>query len=410
MRSPIATPATPRRLTERSLVGFMTLLYAVQAACSNPGLAYLPVAAYLTDSLGFSATQLASFQAAVLLPWFTKPLWALLVDGVALVKYRVKSYLSLCYGLVIVGFGLLGLVPQPTAVELLFGIGIISTAVAVSDVLADRLMVVEGQQRQRANLYQAAQWVGWGSTAVAMFLAGGWLADHVALPTIFWLSTLLPGAALVLVVWKLPEKPDATQRLRASWQQFRQALRQPDLRRVIGLVVVLQISPLPVDYLYQAQELGFDNGVIGQLKAVEAVGTALGALGFGLWAWRWSPTGPGPMPQLPLLSLAVIGQAGATFSLAFMHDVNSAYGVYLLRGLLGIFGFLGLFGRVVPACPPLAEGLTYAFLVSVSNFAVSLGLMVGGTLYDLGLPFGTVALIGTGYILTVGGWLLFRQP
>ncbi|MBD2230495.1 MFS transporter [Phormidium tenue] len=402
MRSPPALPATPHRLTERSLVGFMTLLYAVQAASSNPGLAYLPVAAYLTDALGFSATQLASFQAAVLLPWFTKPLWALLADGVALVNYRIKSYLILCYGLVVAGFGGLGLVPQPTAVELLIGISIVSTAVAVSDVLADRLMVVEGQRRQRANLFQAAQWVGWGSTAVAMFLAGGWLADHVALRTIFWLSTLLPGVALGLVVWKLPERPDATQRLRASWQQFCRALRQPYLRRVIGLVVVLQISPLPVDYLYQTQELGFGNGVIGQLKAVEAVGTALGAIGFGLWAWR--------APQLPLLSLAVIGQAGATLSLAFMHDVNSAYGVYLLRGLLGIVGFLGLFGRVVPACPPLAEGLTYALLMSVSNLAVSLGLVVGGTLYDLGLPFGTVALVGTGYILAVGSWLIFRQP
>lgn len=379
----------------------MALLYAVQAASSNPGLAYLPVAAYLTDALGFSATQLASFQAVVLLPWFTKPLWALLADGVALGKYRIKGYLTLCYGLVVVGFGALGLVPQLTAVDLMVGVGVISTAVAVSDVLADRLMVVEGQQRQRANVYQAAQWVGWGSTTVAMFLAGGWLADHAALPTTFWLSTLLPGFSLVLVIWKLPEKPDSTQRLRASWQQFYRALGQPQLRRLIGLVVVLQISPLPVDYLYQTQELGFDNGVVGQLKAVEAVGTALGALGFGLWAWR--------APQLPLLSLAVIGQAGATLSLAFMHDVNSAYGVYLLRGLLGIVGFLGLFGRVVPACPSLAEGFTYALLVSVSNLAVSLGLLAGGTLYDLGLPFGTIALVGAGYILVVGSWLICCQ-
>lgn len=56
------------------LIGLMLLLYGIQAACSNPGLAYLLLVAYLTDTLGFSAAQLASFQAVALLPWFSKPL------------------------------------------------------------------------------------------------------------------------------------------------------------------------------------------------------------------------------------------------------------------------------------------------------------------------------------------------
>ncbi|WOD38082.1 hypothetical protein [Nodosilinea sp. E11] len=396
-------PIPSHRHQERSRLGFMVLLYAVQAASSNPGLAYLPVAAYLTHTLDLSASQLASFQAMVLFPWLIKPLWALLTDNVALGKYRVKGYLMLAYSLVVVGFGWLGQLGQPTAAELLVGIGIISAAVAVSDVLADRWMVIEGQQRQRTNVYQAAQWVGWGGTAVAMFLAGGWLADRVALSQVFWLSTLLPGVALLLVVWQLPEQPAPNPGLRVRWPQFSQALRQPELLRVMGLVAVLQLGPLPVDYLYQTQELGFDNGVIGQLRALEGIGTVLGALGFGLWAWRWSPTAQ------PLLSLAVGGQAGAILSLAFMQDVTSAYGVYLVRGLLGIVGFLGLFGRVAPACPPIAAGFTYALLVSISNFAVSLGLVVGGTLYDLGLPFGTIAVIGAGYTLAIGSWLICRQ-
>ncbi|MDA0269235.1 MAG: hypothetical protein O3A14_20340 [Cyanobacteria bacterium] len=64
------------------LIGLMVLLYGIQAACSNPGLAYLPLVAYLTDTKGFSATQLASFQTVVVLPWFSKPLWGLIADGV----------------------------------------------------------------------------------------------------------------------------------------------------------------------------------------------------------------------------------------------------------------------------------------------------------------------------------------
>ncbi len=388
------------RSTGSMLVGFMALLYAVQAATGNPGLAYLPVAAYLTR-LGFSATQLAGFQAAVLLPWVTKPLWALLVDRLARLGAQTKGCLVVCFGLIVVGFGLLSQNPEPTVNQLLMGLGLLSTLVAIADVLSDRWMVVEGRRHQRGNLYQAAQWVGWGATAMAMFWGGGWLADRIPLNQVFGLSMVVPSLALLLVAWKLPETLDDCPRQQTSWRRLYTSLGQADLRAVLGLVVLLHLSPLPVDYLYQVQELGFDNRLVGQLKAIDAVGTVLGAGGFGLWAWR--------SPRLPLLGLAVVGQAGALLSLAALTDAASAYGVYLLRGLLTMVSFLGLFGRVVAVCPPQVEGAAYALLVSASNLAVSLGAVVGGRLYDIGLPFQVVALVGAGYTLLVGLWL-WRRP
>ncbi|MGB3202395.1 MAG: hypothetical protein WBA99_15930 [Nodosilinea sp.] len=170
---------------------------------------------------------------------------------------------------------------------------------------------------------------------------------------------------------------------------------------MLGFVVLLHLSPLPIDYLYQVQELGFDNSLVGQLKAVESVGTALGALGFGLWAWRGS--------RLPLISLAVVGQVGAMLSLLGLSDVASAYGVYLMRGVFAIVSFLGLFGQVVAVCPPQIAGLAYAVVISASNLALSLGAVAGGTLYDIGLPFKGVALVSTGYTLLVGLWLTYRR-
>lgn len=393
----MAAPPTYPQSARGVLVGFMALLYAVQAATGNPGLAYVPVAAYLTHQLGFSAAQLAGFQATVLLPWVTKPLWAMLVDGWSGLGDRTKGILALCFSVMVAGFGLLSLVPQPTVGGLLVGLSAISIAVAVSDVVADRWMVIEGQRHQRENVYQAAQWVGWGCTAVAMFLGGGWLADRIPLHQVFGLSAVIPAIALLLVAWKLPETSGDRPGQQASWRRLRNALRQPDLRRVLGLVVLIHLSPLPIDYLYQVQDLGFENSLVGQLKAVESVGTALGALGFGLWAWR--------SPRLPLLSLAILGQVGAMLSLAGLADASSAYGVYLLRGIFSIVSFLGLFGRVVAVCPPQAAGASYALLVSASNLAVSLGAVAGGTLYDIGLPFRGVALVGAGYTLLVGLWL-----
>lgn len=394
----------------------MAVLYSVQAATGNPGLAYLPVAAYLTQQMGFSAAQLASFQAMVLSPWVTKPLWALLIDGLAQQGYTTKTYLVLCFGGMVLEFGLLSQVPQPTVGGLLAALGLLSVMVAVADVVADRWMVIEGQRCHQGNLYQAAQWVGWGGTTIVMFLAGGWLADRLPLHQVFGLSAMVPALALLLVAWKLPEIRENRPQSRSQSSSLDtpqlvdrglknpgigahcvDALKQADLRQVLGLVVFLHLSPLPIDYLYQVQELGFDNRLVGQLKAVESVGTALGALGFGLWAWRSA--------RLPWLNLAILGQAGAMLSLAGLSDVTSAYGVYLLRGMFAIVGFLSLFGRVVTVCPPQIAGSVYALVVSASNLAVSLGAVAGGTLYDWGVSFRAVALVSVGYTLLVGLWV-----
>lgn len=382
------------------LLGLMVLLYGIQAACSNPGLAYLPLVTYLTDTLGFSATQLASFQAVVLLPWFSKPLWGLIADGVPLWGYRLKSHLLLCYSVVVLAFVLLSRWAEPSAALLIGGILVISTGVAFSDVLADKLMVEEGQKRQRANLLQAAQWGGLGFTAIAMYGFGGWLADHASLGTALLLSTILPGIGILVVAYGLHEPPNASFALGKSWRQFWQAAQQPGLRRVLGLIVLIKLGPIPVDYVYQRQVLDFGNTLIGHLKAVEGLGLGLGAIAFGLLT-RY-------VPRLSLLGLTIGAGALATLSLAFMQDAPSAYGVSLVRGFMAVLSTLGLFGLVVRICPKGSAGFTYALMVSISNLATSLGLVIGGQLYDWGLSFAMVAVIGAGYTVLCGGAILLK--
>ncbi len=61
---------------------------------------------------------------------------------------------------------------------------------------------------------------------------------------------------------------------------------------------------------------------------------------------------------------------------------------------MAALSMLGLLGLVVQICPRQAEGFTYALMVSISNLAMSLGLVIGGQLYDWGLSFAVVAIIG----------------
>ncbi|MFG6107485.1 MFS transporter [Leptothoe sp. EHU-05/26/07-4] len=271
----------------------------------------------------------------------------------------------------------------------------ISTGVAFSDVVADKLMVVEGQKQGNANILQASQWAGLGFTAIAMYGLGGWLAEHTPLSTVFLLSTIFPGIGFIAVLSFFPEQPNKTFTLGRSWQQFWQVAKQPNLKLMLGLILLLDISPTPVDYVYQRQILDFSNTLIGNLKAVECLGLGLGAIAFGILTQRF--------PKLPLLRLVIISGAISLLSLSFMQDVSSAYGVYLVRGFTVTLRTLGLFGLVVQICPQGAEGFTYALMVSVANLATNIGLLWGGQLYDWGISFAMVAIIGSLYILLCGG-------
>ena len=84
-----------------------------------------------------------------------------------------------------------------------------------------------------------------------MYGLGGWLADHGSLSAAFFLSTILPGVGILVVAYGVAENPNATFALGKSWRQFWQAARQPGLRRLLGVIVLLKVSPLPVDYIYQ---------------------------------------------------------------------------------------------------------------------------------------------------------------
>ena len=91
-----------------------------------------------------------------------------------------------------------------------------------------------------------------------------------------------------------------------------------------------------------------------------------------------------------------------------MQDASSAYGVYLVRGFMAALSMLGLLGLVVQRCPQQAEGFTYALMVSISNLAMSLGLVIGGQFYDWGLSFAGVAVMGAGYLVVCGAGLLLK--
>ncbi|NJN31289.1 MAG: folate/biopterin family MFS transporter [Synechococcales cyanobacterium RM1_1_8] len=373
----------------------MALLYGVQACSSNPGLAMLPIAHFLKTDLGFSATEVAGFQAIAFLPWFLKPLFGLVIDSFSLWGFRSKSYLLVCYSWVMFGFLGFSQLTDYSYGLLLGGVVSISLAIAFSDVVADKLMITEGKAADTTAQLQGAQWVGLGVSGAAMLLLGGWLTERVSLSVVFGLSAIAPALG-ILGVWRLLVEPrqqvggalgNVGRTVGRTWKLLRQ-------RRFLGvmlLIVLLGFCPIPPTYFYQRDTLQFSNEFIGRLSAFSLLGTGLGALVFGRLASWIAPRN---------FVYGVIGlNAIATASLALMRGTGSAIAIAIFMGISGIWATLLIFELIIQACPEGAEGTVYALAVALSNFAVSLGLVFGSWLYDGGISFSTLALIGAGATL-----------
>ncbi|MGP1385818.1 MAG: hypothetical protein ACTS2F_19830 [Thainema sp.] len=387
----------------KRLTFLMVLLYFVQAACVNPGLAQLPVAKYLEEELQFTAAELAGFQAIIFLPWFIKPVWGILVDSVPLLGYRMKSYFFICYGLVFTSFLILGQVKTYTLTTLIVAILVISASIAFSDVLTDRLMVVEGQRYQATRPLQAAQWAGLGFGAVGMYLMGGWLADHMPLSIAFFASVIIPCFGLT-VVTRFIQEPSGQQSLpiRQHLNTLKQAIQSAQALAILALVFCLGLAPkLPV-YIYQSRALLFEDEFIGQLKAIEFLGLGIGAVCFGVVAQRFS--------QKQLLSSIILFSALASFVFIFMQDARSAVWVSLLAGLATAIATLGILDLFTTVCTKGNEATTYALLVSILNVMTSLGLLLGSWLYDRGLPFPVLVGVCTASALASGILVLLLKP
>ncbi len=370
------------------LLMLMGGLYLIQTYSANPGLCAIPIALYLKETLRLSATQVASFQAIVFIPWVVKPIWGVVCDSILLFGYRLKSYFIVCYAVAIALFLGLSLTPSPS-LTILVAVGIgISACIAFTDVLTDRLMITEGQAQNTTGVLQAAQWMALGFGGASAFVIGGWLAAHQPLSLTFLLSALVPLVGSGLVLWRLwePTLPQSSATIGTTFSALRRAVSDRSFLTVMGFMLLVGMMPMPPVFFYERDGLKFGEEVLGNLRAIESLGLGLGAMGFGLLAkrlsWQWLP------------KLAISFSVLYTLSWLFLRDFPSAIATHLVAGILmGIqtLSFLEMAARV---CPTTIAATAYALLLSASNLAISLGFLAGSWLYDLKLPFVGVVMIG----------------
>lgn len=380
----------------------MVLFYLIQAYGSNPGLFDLPLTIYLKESLELSPAQLATFSSVIFIPWLIRPLYGIIGDTVPIFGYQFKSYFFICYTLALAVFLGLSTFQSYTISLLASGMILVNICIAFSDVLTDKIMVVQGRILGNTARLQAAQWTALGFGSALLYYIGGWLAQNSNLSIAFLLTAIVPLIGLVSTFLLLADekKQQKTVSIKSSLGALWSAVRSRRLIAVLGFIACLEFSLVPslVYYLvyYYKDILKFDAQSIGVLGAFEAFANGLGAITFGIFAFRISR-------QL-LLNLAIGLTAVSTLGLLFIQDMQSAILVCLFFGFFAMIAMLGVLEIAAKACPVGVEGSTYALLMSVYNLAKQPGAILGGYLYGWGVPPSTLVIISA--VFTMLCWFL----
>ncbi|MGB3510551.1 MAG: MFS transporter [Microcoleaceae cyanobacterium] len=382
----------------RKLICLMAIFYFIQTYASNPGIFSISLELYLKENLNFKAAELTAFLSLAAFPWFFKPIWGLIADSFTLFGYHLKSYFIVCYAVAAIVLFYLSRFQNYQNYILLISLVIISICISFSDVLTDKLMVVEGKLRGQISVLQASQWTARGLGGALMYYLGGWVAQNANLSLAFLITAFVPMAGLIAALTMLSEPKVASEK--KSWKisinSLWSATKSWQFITVIIFITCFRCRPEPPLFYYQRDILNFSAEFLGILGALTSISIAIGAILFGIFAPKFS---------LPiLLNFSMAFKVTNTIALIFISNEQSAILIWIFCGLTDVIATLGVLEIAARSCPKNAEGTAYALLMSVWNFAGTPGIILGGWLWDKGMSFSWLVIICT--IFSIFCWLL----
>lgn len=369
------------------------LVYFVQGIL---GLARLAVSFFLKDELGLSPAQVSALLGIVALPWIIKPVFGFISDGLPIFGYRRRPYLVLSGLLGSISWVSLAIVVQ-TPMAATFAIALGSLSVAVSDVIADSLVVERARAESQAEA-GSLQSLCWGTTAVGGLVTAyfsGLLLEHFTTRTVFLITASFP-LIVSAVAWLIAESPlsDANSSdsfISTNWstvatqlKQLRQAVTQKAIWLPTAFLFIWQATPTAdaAFFFFTTNELGFEPEFLGRVRLVTSVASLVG-----VWLFqRFLKT----VPFRVIFGWSTVLSAvlGMTMLLLVTHT-NRALGIddhwfslgdSLILTVMGQIAYMPVLVLAARLCPPGVEATFFALLMSVTNLAGFASYQLGAVL------------------------------
>ncbi|MEG4804468.1 folate/biopterin family MFS transporter [Microcoleus sp. ARI1-B5] len=350
------------------------LIYFVQGIL---GLARLAVSFFLKDELGMTPAEVSAMLGVVALPWIIKPLFGFMSDGLPIFGYRRRPYIVLS--------GLLGtsawvslatIVHTPLAAT--GAIALSSLSLAVSDVIADSLVVERARKESIADA-GSLQSLSWGASAlgglITAYLSGS-LLQHFSTHTIFSITASFPlivSATAWLIAEEKTNKRTDFEAVKDQLKQLRQAVTQKTIWLPTAFLFLWQATPSSDSafFFFTTNELGFPPEFLGRVRLVTSIAALIG---IGLFQRYLKAI---PFRVIFGWSTVIATVLGMTALLLVTH-ANRALGIddqwfsigdSLILTVIGQIAYMPVLVLSARLCPPGVEATLFAVLMSVTNLA-----------------------------------------
>jgi hypothetical protein len=401
-------------------------------------LSYVPILYFIKFTLGMGDAGGQLFDALRTSGWLVKPVWGFLSDRVPLFGYHRKSWYVLMAVLALIFWTLSALlawagVRVPSVYLLTFNLAF--STYAFVDVVCDALMVKEGRRLQRVSAFVNFQWTMLAIANAAAVLLGSWFQQKVeagdyAVWMIF-LATGIPPLVTAVVGLRYIEEDAVPTHWRSRfprasvWAGARKAVRWSTgrLRALPGALVTLgrqqkvlcilvlflffwKFSPSIgfIERSYLIDERGFDPVSFGIILAVGSLTFLLSIL-----TYTWIVN---RFPSLTwyhyLYAMVVLGVVSFPLNFYLYLDPSHPWWQLFrfeipdaLNPLPGwnryqwfrliiqtLLGFASIPAFIIPltiagqTVQVQHAGMSYAFLMSLSNVTDTLEGVVGAGLYQ----------------------------
>jgi predicted MFS family arabinose efflux permease len=287
--------------------------------------------------------------------------------------------------------------------------------VAFSDVVIDALMVEEGQPRGITGRLQSVQWAAIYGATILTGTVGGYLSEVKRQELGFLVAghAMIGSFLIVLFAVREPRRNAVADGDRRSRRDgFRHAVaamwrtvQRPSILTIAAFIFLWSFNPFTsaVLHMHIVRHMGFSEQFFGNTVSIQAVGAMLGSALYGLYCRRLS--------VMQLVHLSIMNGVLATTAYWLLDGEWSARAIAFFVGFTYMTGLIVQLDLAARVCELETAGTTFAILMSISNFAVSMSMFAGGQMYDgiAAWQDNTTAfnvVVGVGALFTCGCWLL----
>jgi MFS family permease len=348
----------------------------------------LPLQNLLKNELHASRSASAAFFFVAGLAWYFKPLAGIVTDAFPVFGSRRKTYLMLSATLGALVWISVLLVPHRYN-DLLLIMVLLGVFMMIASTVVGAVLVETAHASGSSGRLTAMRFFVQYCCAIVAALGGGYLASlwfgWTASLCAAVLFLVVPASALLLR--EQPVTANSRQIIAGAGRQLKRIVGARTMWAAGGLIALFYIAPGFTTALFYKQqtELHMAPPAQGWLNTIAALGAIAGAITYAFACRRF---------RLRTLMLGCLSMATVTtLGYLFYTSVANAMIIESVHAFGGALATMSLIDLSVRATPAGSEGLGYALMISISNFARFGTDWLGSLMLDrLHLPFADLVL------------------